>query len=203
MSITAGDILKIVSILSWLDGDIMQNVFSAVVTGAGGPWDDQDIVEDATDWMDTVFATMGSLISDEVDGSEVVTYVYDPIDDDYDEVGSEAWTFNPIETTDQLPRAVALLINCKTSDPDVSGKKYIGGMCEDNAVDGLFDATAIAAAANWAAEWVTPFVGAVSGADWAPGVWSPTETNFFLMTGTVVIPTIPAYQRRRKNNVGI
>lgn len=203
MTITAGDILRVVAIYAWTDGNIMQNVFNAVVTGGGSPWDDVDIVGDALDWLDTMYATISVDISDAVDGAEVRVYKYDAIDDDWDEVGSDDWTWNPSNGSDRTPTGVAALINCKTTDPDVNGKKYIGGYTEGSPVNGIWDTTTLTRLALWGAEWVQGFTGAVSGASWAPGVWSPTSTLFVAMSGAVLIPTIPAYQRRRKVGVGI
>lgn len=203
MSITSGDILRIVATLVWLDGDIAQNVFNAVVTGGGSPWASANIVADALDWVETMYLNTVNAQSDELDGSQVQVYVYDAVDDDWDEVGTTAWTFNPAGAGDQMPRGVAGLINAKTSDPDVSGKKYLPGLLETNADDGLWSSALVAILANFAGDWLTAFVGASSSADWAPGIWSPTATNFFIATGTAIIPTIPAYQRRRKQGVGV
>lgn len=203
MSITAGEILRVVAIAAWLDGNLNMNVFNAVVTGGGSPWTDGDIVGDAVEWMDDLFATMTSSTSDELDGSEVVVYKYDPIDDDWDEVGSSAWTWNPSVAGDQLPRGVAALINASTLDPDVQGKKYLGGQVETANEDGTWSSAHLANVALYADEWTDLFVGGTSSADWAPGVWSPTNTNFYAFSGAYIIPTIPAYQRRRKRGVGV
>jgi hypothetical protein len=197
-----GDVLKVVAILNWLDGEVVQNVFSAVI-GGSGPYDDADIVDDAVDWADTMYDNLITDLNDDIDGSEVRVYVYDPVDDDFDEVGTGAWSLNPTGTDAALPRGVASLINCKTLDPDVNGKKYIGGFGEDATGGGYLLTAFLTNVALFAADWVTPFTGAVSGATWTPGVWSPTRTNFYAMTGTVVIPNEPAYQRRRKRGVGI
>lgn len=203
MSVTVGHVLKVVAILSWLDGDIAQNVFSAVIGGTGGPYDDGDIVEDAVAWVTAMFANLATSLSDEIDGAEVVVYKYDTIDEDFDEVGSDAWVHNFTNTAEQLPRGNALLINAKTLDPDVNGKKYVPGITEDGVLDGLVGAAIVTALGNYADDWVTPFAGATSGASWVPGIWSPKNLNFFAASGAVIIPTIVAYQRRRKRGVGI
>jgi hypothetical protein len=203
MTISTGDILKIVATAVWLDGNLNQNVFNAVVTGAGGPWDNDDIVADAVSWMGTVYGNLTAAMSDELDGSQVQVYEYDDGDDDWDEVGSSAWVWNPSNVDEQLPRGVAALINAKTTNADVSGKKYLGGNVEGNVDDGLWAGAYITDIEAWADDWITGFVGGTSGADWLPGVWSPTKTNFFYFVGSTIVPTIPAYQRRRKQGVGV
>lgn len=203
MSIQVGDILKVVAILQWLDGDIAQNVYNTVVSGAGGPYDESDVTDDMLEWVEDMQAPLVTSQSDEIDGSEVRVYVYDAVDDDWDEIGSTSWTYNPSNVGEQLPRGVAFLINCKTSDPDVNGKKYLPGGTESNVTDGLVNAGMLAAIAAYSVLWVGPFTGSTSSADFTPGVWSPTRTNFYQMTEQVITPTIPAYQRRRKRGVGI
>jgi hypothetical protein len=203
MSIGVGDILRVVAIMNWLDGNIVQNVFNAVISGTGGPFDEGDIVADALDWLGLMYAEEVGRIQEDLTGSEVRVYIYDSIDDDWDEVGSDAWTFEPTSASDQLPRGVSALINAKTLNPDVNGKKYIGGLTEDSSLDGLWSSGEIIALGAFAAEWITTFTGGTSGASWVPGIWSPTRTNFFPFSGTVIVPTIPAYQRRRKRGIGI
>lgn len=203
MSITVGDILKVVAISSWLDGNLNENVFSAAITGTGGPYDDTDIVADALAWANVMFTTMVDRISQDMPGSEVRVYVYDAVDDDYDEVGSAAWGFTPTDESPALPRGVAALLNAKTTDPDVQGKKYLGGQTENDQDDSLWGVGHLAALVDFGAEWVVPFVGGTSGADWDPGVWSTKDSIFWPMSLTVIIPTMPAYQRRRKRGIGV
>lgn len=203
MSITDGTILRMVVTILWTDGNIMQNIFNAVVTGGGAPWDPADIVEDAISWAEDMYYNLTALTSNECDGSQVQVYEYDAIDDDWDEVGSGAFFWNPAYGEHELPRGVAALINLKTTDPDVSGKKYVGGLTEGSSDAGLWGTTTIAALASFAVDWYADFVGTDSGATWTPGIWSVVDTVFRAAISHVVIPLIPAYQRRRKRGVGV
>lgn len=203
MSITDGDILRIVASMLWSDGNINQNVFNAVVTGGGSPWDEQDIVDDAEAWLGNMYANLVTLMSDEIEGNEVIVYKYDAIDDDWDEVGSQSWTFSPSQAADELPRGVAALVRLWTSDPDVQGKKYIPALTEGTIVEGLIASSGITLLLAFAADWFAPFVGGTSGATWTPGIWSVAGTVFKAAIDHVATSTIAAYQRRRKRNVGI
>lgn len=203
MSVTDGTILRIVASLLWTDGNINQNVYNAVVTGGGSPWDDSDIADDAEDWLDNMYANLVGNMSVNVDGNNVTVYKYDAIDDDWDEVFSQAWTFDPTQNADELPRGVAALVRLWTTDPDVQGKKYIPALTEAGATDGLWGAGTITNLLAYAADWYAPFVGAASGATFTPGVWSVAGTVFKLAVDHIATSTIPAYQRRRKRNVGI
>lgn len=203
MSLSVGDILKVVAVLSFDDGNILQNVFGLVIGGTGGPYDEADVIDDMVTYVYDILSLLGGGMVDDISGSEVRVYEYDSVDDDFDEVGSDALSFNPTNTAHALPRGVAALVNAKTTDPDVNGKKYFGGLAEDMHGDGTWEGTMLTSLANAAAEWVTPFTGAVSAADFVPGIWSPTRSNFYAASGTVLIPVIAAYQRRRKQGVGI
>lgn len=203
MSITVGDILKIVAVLQWVDGDIMQNVFNLEVIGSGGPYDEEDVVDDMVEWMDDLYGASPARVSEDVDGAEVRVYVWDPGDQDWDEVGIDSFGFLGTDTADVLPRGVALLVNAKSTDPDVNGKKYFGGATEATQTDGLWTAAMIASYVSIATIWVQDFVGTTTGADFDPGIWSVKNLSFHGMTGTIIIPSIPAYQRRRKQGVGI
>lgn len=203
MSVTDGTILRIVASMLWTDGEVNQNVYNAVITGGGSPWDDQDVIDDAEAWLDNMYANLIVYCTDEIAGNEVIVYKYDAIDDDWDEVGSQSWTWAPTGGAGELPRGVAGLVRLQTTDPDVQGKKYIPGQTEGGIEDGLFIAAVITNFLAFGADWLTPFVGGVSGATWTPGVWSVVGTVFKAAVTSVATSTIAAYQRRRKRNVGI
>jgi len=202
-TVDVGAILKIVAIAAWLDGNIVQNVFAAEVSGGTGPFDDNEVVTDCTTWVEDMFANVTARVSDRLDGSEVRVYVYDSGDDDFDEIGSDSWVWNPAGTEENLPSGVSMLINAKTTDADVNGKKYIAGLTENDNDDGAISGSMLAALVLFAVDWTQEFTGSVSGAEFTPGIWSVKERDIFPMSLSVIIPLIPAYQRRRKVGVGI
>lgn len=203
MTVAVGDILRVVAVLSWLDGDLLQNVFNVKVDAGSGPFADADVIDDMVDWLDAMYLNFVGVMSDEINGSEARVYKWDTVGLDWDEVGIEAFTFNPTAATEQLPRGTALLINAKSTNPDVSGKKYIGAYTEAGVTDGLFTAGEVSRGADFAVDWFGDFTGGASAADFDPGIWSPTAELFYSMGEVAIIPSIPAYQRRRKNGVGV
>lgn len=203
MSVADGDVLRIVASMLWTDGNVNQNVFNVIMGGSGAPWDDVDIIDDAQDWLDDMYANITAHASDEIDGNEVIVYKYDAVGDDWDEVGSQSWTWNPTSVTDQLPRGVAGLVRLWTEDPDVQGKKYIPGLTESSVNDGLFNAGVLTDLLAFAADWYLPFVGAASGGTFTPGIWSVVGKLLVEAVDHIASSAIPAYQRRRKRNVGI
>lgn len=203
MSVPENAILKVVASLIWDDGEINQNVYNAVVSGGTPPYDELDVVDDAVEWLETMYANLVSTMATTIDSSHVTVYIWDTVDQDWDEVGQETWALTTTGVDDELPRGVAALVNAKSLDPDISGGKYMPGFIEGSSTDGLWAVSVITALAAYAADWIAGFVGVGSGADWLPVVWSVKDSLTQAFSGTILIPSIPAYQRRRKNNVGI
>ncbi len=203
MAISTGDILRLVVSMIWADGNIMQNVYAAQITGAGGPWPDGDVLDDLEDWADQMYAEILTQISSFVDGNEVFGYVWDPVGLDWDLFGSEPWSWLPTNAGSELPRGVAAFMKAPTSDPDVQGRKYIGGATEGELVTGLWSAGFVAQLVLYGADWILPFIGTLTTATITPGVWSVKNSSFHNFDTEVNISTIPAYQRRRKRGVGI
>lgn len=203
MTIIDTDVLRVVASFLWTDGNVNQNVFNCVVSGGGGPYTDADVLDDMEDWLDDMYVNVVGNLSDELDGNEVIVYKWDTVGLDWDEVGSQAWSFNPSAAAEQLPRGVAGLVRLWSTDPDVQGKKYIPGLTETGLTDGLFSAGTITALLAFALDWYTPLVGLASGATFTPGIWSVVGSVFRNAIDHYATSTIPAYQRRRKRNVGI
>ena len=202
-SIQEGDILRLVVSLVFPDSVIMQNVFHLVITAINGTGDDDEIGVDLRQYTEALYDEIAGNISQDIDTDEIKVYVYDPGDEDFDEVVTKNWTLTPTGGTDFLPHGVAGLVLLRTLDPDVNGKKYFGGLSEDSQTAGEWGSGALANLASAAVETVSIYTDATSGNVYAPGVWSPTRVNFFAYSGTVVANTAPAYQRRRKPGVGI
>lgn len=203
MAVVDGDVLRVVASMLWGDGNVNQNIFNAKITGGSSPYDDDDVLDDAEDWLDNMYANLTADVTNNLDGNEVIVYKYDTVNQDWDEVSSQAWTWLPTGAGDYLPRAVAGLVRLWTEDADVQGKKYIPGMIESELTSGLWNAGLITNLLAFAADWYLPFVGAASGATFTPGVWSVAQLVFKAAIDHVATSTIPAYQRRRKRNIGI
>lgn len=203
MSVADNSILRVVASMLWTDGNVNQNVFNALISGAGAPWDDSDVVDDCEDWLDNMYANFTPHTSDHLDGNEILVYKRDLVGADWDEVGSQAFTWNPGSGDEQLPRGTGPLIRLWTVDPDVQGKKYLMGTPETYLTNGLYAAAIVTDALAFAADWLAPFVGAATGGTITPGVWSVAQLVFKAAVDHFATSTIPAYQRRRKRTVGI
>jgi len=202
MSITEGTIIRIVASMILPDSVIAQNVFYAVLTGGSGPWDEADIVLDAIDYMDLIYTVWATFGSDQANVDQIQVYEYDSIDDDWDEVGSGVLNKTGGVAADMLPHGVAAFTQARSSDPDVSAKKYWAAATETAQADGAWTGATVTGLAILADAWVDGDVGSASGANIIAGVWSPTETNFFYFNQNITVNATPAYQRRRKPGVG-
>lgn len=203
MSVLENQILRVVASMLWDDGNVNQNVFNIKPSGGTPPYADTAVADDMEDWLDNMYANITINISDELNGNSVNVYKWDTVGLDWDEVQSQSWTWTPTQVSEQVPRGVAALVNLWTEDPDVQGKKYIPGLCEGVLGDGLLEAGIVTNLLAFAVDWLTPFVGAASGATFTPGIWSVTDSVFQAAVTHYAVSTICAYQRRRKRNVGI
>lgn len=203
MTITTGDILRTVAQAVWVDGNITQNVFACLISGAGGPWVDADVLDDLEAWLDNMYANMTALTSNDLDGDFIFGYVWDTVGLDWDLFASEPWVWNPADVGQQIPRGVATFMKAPTSNPDVQGRKYFPGLTEASNASGLLTAGYIVGMLAFGLDWITPFIGAATGATFSPGVWSVKNLAHFVFGTEIAAATIPAYQRRRKRGVGI
>lgn len=203
MAVPDGAILRVVASFLFPESVIAQNVFYAIFNDTGGSDDEDDVVSDVIDWLEGAYTEVITAISDEVDTTTVHVYLYDAVDDDWDEVGSAPWSVNFNNTADMMPHGCAMIAHCQTTDPDVRGTKYVGGPGDGAADASNLSGPIITLMLNYADEWIAPFVGAATGGDFGPGIWSVKNTAFFLCNGVDSVNTDIGYQRRRKPGVGI
>lgn len=107
------------------------------------------------------------------------------------------------EVTDMVPHGVAPVITAGTSRPQTRARKFIAGVAEDLMTDSDLGGTALAALADFAAEWISSYV--VSGtADIVPVVVGQSGASAGLVYLLInwVVRSIVGYQRRRKPGVG-
>ena len=97
--------------------------------------------------------------------------------------------------------AVSAYMLLKTIRPKVRGSKYVAGVADARVDSGELDAPAIAQMAFLLIEYGSDIL--IEGAAViVPGVPSRSLVEFVEFLDTGLLETIPAYQRRRKPNVG-
>jgi hypothetical protein len=203
MPVSDGTVLRLVSSLLFPDSAIAQNVFNVVFTDSGGSNDVVDVLDDLETYIEDIYALMNSVVVSGIALDSLKIYEYDAPEDDWDQIGERFPTDGFAAAGNPLPNGVAVLVHAYTTNPDVIGGKYFGGFPPATTVDNDCEAGLITAVANAADEWVAPFVGAETGADFAPVVWSPTKTTPLPFNLVIAVNGQVAYQRRRKPGVGI
>lgn len=98
--------------------------------------------------------------------------------------------------------AASAYIKADTEFPKTRGSKYIPGLGEGNIQDGLLTAESIADLVTLLLLYVNTFAGVTSSTLYEPGVPSRTMEAWVPFSGAGSFTDVPAYQRRRKPNVG-
>lgn len=203
MSIPTGAILKAVASIVMPELVIAQNVFSVLFENDGSGNDDADVVSDVAEWVADIYTEIDMAMDADITPSDVKVYIYDGVDDDWDEIGSDDLVFTPAASGDMLPHGIAGLCYMRTSDADVLGLKYFAGLTEAACVDSSLVSGTLAVLLLAAGVWEAPWVGSVTGSGFIPGVWSVKNTEFVESSGVHGVKGNVAYQRRRKPGVGI
>lgn len=203
MSIAEGAILKIASSLLLQDTQTAINVFWVELLDSvgSGPLDEDDIVAAAANWIDQLFANVEDSISDNDEGTLVEVWTVDEPTGVLTPIGDDALTWNGANVDDALPNGCAAICSMKTTSTKATGRKFIPGFAETLALDNNLIGIGITDLVLFSVDWATNYVDA-NDVEFNPGVYSPTQADFFPATGVVISNAIIGYQRRRKPGVG-
>ncbi len=202
MSIASGTVLRVVASLLFPDNVIAQNVFNLVVTDLVTSDDEEDVVLDCVDYIEALYTAIRTVMFNGLESSDVKVYEFDPLDNDWDEVGTGANTITYTGAAEMVSHGVAAVVHMRTIDPDTQGTKYLGGFVESSYNASNIGAPTLTALAAFLVTWYTPFSGAATGGDFSPVVWSPTGTVARLARESGYVNGQVGYQRRRKPGVG-
>lgn len=162
-----------------------QNVLDAIVDWLTNGWGDRWIALASTDAvLDSV-----EVIGVNPDGTTQVN------------VGSEELGLVGIETSDILTGVVSMFLQADTATPGHKGRKYVPGLGDSDVVDGLIGASQLVTMLLLLGEWLLTLT-AVGPGELVPGLLSRTLVQFLPFLDAGSITDVPAYQRRRKPNVG-
>lgn len=203
MALSANDIIKVVVSILLPDSVVAQNVFWVLFEADGGSVDDDDVLDDLETWIEDIYDQLDTTMGSGVALDDLKAYVYDAVEDDFDEIGDELLTDIFAAGGDLLPHGVAAVSNAGTTNPDVQGRKYWCGLVEGVQIDGYLSGAGITDIAVASGKWITPFTGATTGSGFIPGVYSLTKATFYNFEGGASNNLLLGYQRRRKPGVGI
>jgi hypothetical protein len=104
--------------------------------------------------------------------------------------------------SDNDSAAISAFLQANTALPKQKGRKYVTGVADARIENGLINAVSLAQVALLLDVYVSPITDVAGVGDLNPGVLSRTLVAFepFILSGYVT--DVPAYQRRRKPNVG-
>lgn len=167
------------------------------------PGSDEDTLDDFVDWTTNVWGPDWADLA--ASAASIIQVAVDVVNLDGTvarNIGSESLAIPGTVGGEIGVAAAAAYIKADTALPKTRGSKYIPGLGEGNIADGLLTVESLGDLALLIIDFFTVYLGAVSTARYEPGVVSrPTET-WVPFEGNGYITDVPAYQRRRKPNVG-
>lgn len=201
MTITTSDILKVVIDYVYPGAGTALNVFYYVYAGADE--DDQDVVDAIVDWADNGWGNnWDNLASGAATLRAVTIQVVSGLGEILRDLGTTQINRPGQVTGEVLPAANSCYLQAYTDVPQVYGRKYAPGIGEEAVENGVFSAVAQANIALLLLEYLDTINVAV-GNNLFPGVLSKREAGFKAFNNSGLFRTLPAYQRRRKEGVGI
>lgn len=200
MTVEIGDIVRCVLSYTVPNGSVAQNVFFWENSVATGP--DATLLAAMSAWCNTTWGNdWDGFASDDV---EMILVEVDLMNGDGTvarNIGSDVISHVGALTHDTLAPGIAAYMQAETERTKSLGKKYIPGLSEDVVTDGVLTAGGLASLALLFATYIDPITWATT-AVLTPGVLSRVTLSFQEFIGSGYLTDVPAYQRRRKPNVG-
>lgn len=201
MAIASGDIIR--AVFTWLltNDDLAQNVFHFLVT-SGSETDDADTTSTLIDWFEDALGTAPVAVVNDAELDAVDVYKWDATNDEFDPLTNETpCTFVGTDATEMMPHGISALLSRPTSDPRSTARTFLPGMSEGTQANGLWAAAHLTRLLD-ICDAMTDVATTTSGAVLTPGTFTLATETFNPVTGTFVVNSLPAYQRRRKPGVG-
>lgn len=199
-TLNIGDIVRVVISFSAPGASTAQNVFYFEVqdSSADGP----TALSDVTTWFAANYLTEWKQLADT--GVEAWLLEMDVLNGDGTvnfNVGDDDPAVTGLAVSEILPAAVSGYLQANTERVKSIGRKYVPFLSESNQVDGFLSSAATDVLADMLVDWVTTIIVDTT-ASLVPGVLSRVTQTFQEFLGSGFTTNVPAYQRRRKPNVG-
>jgi hypothetical protein len=169
----------------------------------GGDASDGDIMDDYEAWIVNNWQPGWEDFAGQA--ASIIGYSVDVINLDGTvgaNVGSRSLSIDGTVVEEVAASGLCGYMKADTDKPKTRGSKYIPGITEGEIDGGLLDLTTVADLLLMLVDLVTPFTGANSAVPYTPGVISRPSETWEPFNGNGTVTDVPAYQRRRKPNVG-
>lgn len=200
MTVVIGDIVRAVLSFNIEGSSVAQNVFTFELQDSNV--DDEQMLADLLSWFEDTWLTDWDGLAE----VEAVCFLLevDILNGDgtvAKNIGDEGLNWPGVQTTDILPAAVAGYLQADTERTGSLGRKFIPGISEGGIENGKFNSTLVAILAVLLVDLLESIVVDTTGM-LVPGVLSRVTSSFQEFLGSGYTVNVPAYQRRRKPNVG-
>ena len=196
----AGETLRVVARYSGPNSSEILNVFHYQYAGAGDT-DAAVLAECETFFTDEWGDEWADFASHDVTLDEIELDVITDAGLVARNIGSAAIGVTGSLASDMSPTGVACLLTADTIFPKQRGRKFVPGLNELGVSDSLLVAVTVANLVLLTVKYLASITGLLNG-ELFPGVLSKTLENFVAFGSTGAVTDVPAYQRRRKPNVG-
>lgn len=200
MTVQIGEIIRAVISYHCPNASVGQNTFTWELTIASA--DEQDILDDLEDWAHIDWGNEWDNLAATVSGIDLIEVDIINLDGTVNRnIGSAVIIHPGVNPVQPTSAAVSGYFQAETARTKTLGKKYPPFLNEDGIDSGLLNAGALAAITALFGVYIDPIALTVAGV-LLPGVVSRVTQLFYEFTGSGYTTDIPAYQRRRKVNVG-
>lgn len=203
MTVSNGDVIKLVVEGLLEDGTIAQNVFYLLAELAA-PQADQSVLNALETWVESAYAEVLGAMVDDLTFNDIVADVIEWNVDKWEttyHIGTEDVDLTPTSTFDAFPNQVAPFATFNTIRPKSKGRKFLFAFADDTALGSYLTAGTVTAIVDFATEVLTTIVlGPFN--ELVPGIVR-TGVNQFLEFQSAVVTNVVGTQRRRRPGVGI
>lgn len=196
-------ILHIVPSFNGLSGDTYQASFWLAVVPDADANDILELSTNITDWLQDMYDTVATQVRSTITAIEYIVYVHDLITGTDSFLFDGNWTFSGTSGTDSLPPQIAATVAASSSGSDRPGQKRMIPFTEGANQNGVVQAAALAALANFATQWIGIRPPSTNFA-YTPGIVSVGAPSIFrAFTGVSYVRDVFGTVGSRKRGIGV
>lgn len=200
MTVQVGDILRVALEYSLPNSSQALNVFTYIVDEFTG--ENADCVADFQEFFEDTWGPAWDNIGS--GSADIIGFAIDVLNTNGtvgENVGAASLAIPGTVGNEISASAVSAYLLAQTDIPKTRGSKYVPGLTEAHVADGVINGTGLALITDLLLMYLDPLV-PTSGNKYLPGVLARTLAQFVPFNASGSLTNVPAYQRRRKSNVG-